>query len=202
MQKSNSVTAVQNLPSHSTMVQNIVSAWQRATPAEIEAGTHWYGNARDYAETMAAGTGYTVEQCAAVIAALSPKQDWQVNKRSALACLQAHARGEELPSVHYPVQVAKARRALVGGVPMTDILQGPKESAFFHNIVGSPDFVTVDRWAFKTATGTSILEKLGGIGKGAFRVIAAAYREAAHTLGVSLPTLQAVVWVVERGSAE
>ena len=68
--------------------------------------------------------------------------------------------------------------------------------------------MTVDRWAFKTATGVALPDvnpgtgkALGGVGKGAYRRIHAAYVEAAHILGIAPAILQAIVWVVERGSA-
>lgn len=192
---------VANLPAHDQMVANILRVWHSATDTQREQGTHWYNEARDYAETMAAGSPYSVEQCAGVIAALSPQQDWAMNKRIALRCITAHAAGEPIPSVHYAVQCAKVLRILEGEYAGA-ILKGPKENAFYNNILGSPEFVTVDRWAFKTATGTSLSENGGGISRGAFKVLAAAYRAAGLALGVTLPTLQAVCWVVERGSAD
>jgi hypothetical protein len=195
-------SAVQNLPSHHAMVSNIVSTYHRATPNQLEQGAQWYDNAREYAATLAAGSIYSLEQVACVIAALSPKQDWNVNKVNARRCVEAHTRGEELPSVHYPVQVAKARRALEGYESTLTILSGPKETAFYNNIIGSTTHVTIDRWAFKTATGVALGDTNGGISKSSFPILAEAYRVASVIIGVTLPTLQAVCWIVERGSAE
>lgn len=196
-----SVAAKVNLPAHEVMVQNILATYRSATPAQVEAGTLWYAQALEWAETLATGTPYSVAQCAGVIAALSPKQEWAINKRAALNCVQAHSRGEALPACHYPIQVDKAQRILDGALPL-DVLHGPKERSFYGNIMGDASCITVDRWAFRTATGVSLGDNAGGISTSAYPILAAAWNEAARILGVSRHIVQAVCWVVERGSAQ
>lgn len=191
--------AVSNLPSHEVMVGRILDCYRNASPAQVEAGAQWYGMAQEWAETLAAGTAYSVTQTAGVIAALSPQTPWAINKRQAMDCVKAHAAGLPLPSCNTSAQMGKVAAILDGAMPQ-HALKGPKERAFFGNIMGDVSLVTVDRWAFLTATGTPV--EGGGLSRAAFNIVAAAWNDAAAIFGVSRPTLQAVCWVVERGSGE
>ena len=191
------------------MVRNIIATYRRATPEQIRAGHEWYRVAQEFCATLALGTDYSYRQVAGVIAALSPQSSWAQNQENARVAVYVHGLAGDVNgiSLHTSVQMDKVGRILDGETPES-VLRGPKESAFCRNIQGDYTLVTVDRWAFKTATGVALPDvnpgtgkALGGVGKGAYRRIHAAYVEAAHILGIAPAILQAIVWVVERGSA-
>lgn len=209
MRQSSNPAAVCNLPSHDVMVANILRNYHRATKAQIHAGYAWYAEAQDFCRTLATATQYPVRTIAGVIAALSPQAAWGINKANARIAVDVHymTGGCEYISLHTKPQMAKVSRILDGETPES-VLRGPKESAFSRNIQGDYSLATVDRHAFTGAVGKPLPDvnpvtgkSLGGVGKGAYKRIHAAYVEAAAILGTPVAILQAIVWVVIRGSA-
>lgn len=79
------------------------------------------------------------------------------------------------------------------------VLRGPKVRAFFANITGDHDSVTVDVWAARAAEDTRIDNSPSGA---RYAAIARAYQLAAVKRGVSPREMQAAVWVHIRGAAE
>lgn len=63
----------------SSIRDNVLSAYDAASDGIRAYGERWYGDAHNHAEQMAASTGYTVEQCAAAISAMSPQTGWESN---------------------------------------------------------------------------------------------------------------------------
>jgi len=190
------------------MVRNIIATYRRATPAQIHAGYAWYHEAQEFARTLATGTDYPARVVAGLIAALSPQSSWAINKENARAALDVYdITGQLTISLHTRPQMRKCADILEGVHPL-EVLAGPKERAFYSNIMGDYSLATVDRWAFKTAVGVALPDvnpvtgkSLGGIGRGAYKRIHAAFEEAASILGIPVAILQAIVWIVERGSA-
>lgn len=191
------------------MVLNIIATYRRATPEQIAAGYAWYREAQEFAATLAIGTDYSYRQVAGVIAALSPQSVWSRNKEDARSAVYVHDVVGDVNgiSLHTAAQMGKVGRILDGETPET-VLRGPKESAFYRNIMGDYSLATVDRWAFLAATGVPLSDvnpvtgkTLGGVGRGAYKRIHAAYVEAAHIIGIPVAILQAIVWIVVRGSA-
>jgi hypothetical protein len=84
--------------------------------------------------------------------------------------------------------VRKAYRILEGDI---HAVKGPKVIAFFLNIIGDENHVTVDIWATRAAVGRSIPGKDRAL-------IAEAYRRAAKKRNVSPRDFQATVWVTVR----
>lgn len=204
---SNNPAAVCNLPALDTMVENIIAVYNRATLEQIHAGYAWYREAQDFARTLSAATAYPQRAIAGIIAALSPQSAWYRNKMDATTAVEFHYAAGNIAglSLHTKVQMGKVARILEGETPES-VLRGPKESAFYRNITGDYSLATVDRWAFKSATGVALPDSvngkaLGGIGKGAYKRIHAAFVVAAARIGIPVAILQAIVWVVERNSA-
>jgi hypothetical protein len=79
------------------------------------------------------------------------------------------------------------------------ILNGPKISRFFRNIVGDSNAVTVDVWAQRVATGKASNIPPAGL---TYTNIELAYQAAALVIGVPARDVQAAVWVWVRGAAE
>lgn len=167
-----------------------------ATAADLAAGLAWYDRARAVAERMAAETGLSVRQCAGIIAALSPRCQWASNVSAAWTMARAAAAGElQAPRVAGTLSNrAKAWEIATGGDP-DEILSGPKVRAFFANIMGDRDAVTVDVWAARAAEGRDWPHAPA---KRRYRLLAESYRRAGERRGMHPRDAQAAVWTVYR----
>jgi hypothetical protein len=170
-----------------TVVRRILRTFDAASKSDVEHGARWYDEAGELAIELAARHGYSVEQTASVIAALSPRTTWSRNVAGAVLLL---ADDEILPGL-IGRNVETAREAQQLGF---DALNGPKTSRFARNIAGDRESVTVDVWAARVA---SLDEDLLGR-KGAYDAIEHAYRLAARRRGVDPATMQATTWIVAR----
>jgi hypothetical protein len=190
------------LPSGATMQARIVDAVTLCNPAELAEGVKWYGEAREYARTLAAGTPFTWEQVCGVLAALSPQVSWAQNKDWARMIVEAKAKwAYEIPAVSTGNNRAKAWRCLDSGVNPTSVIRGPKVTAFYANMIGDHAYVTVDVWAFYVATGIKLRQNQS-VPKWAYPLVVQAYKNAAAELGIEPDECQAAAWgsVVGRGS--
>jgi len=161
----------------------------RELPAEAwTEGDRWYPAARSTAEEMAAATGYTVEQCAAVIAHLSPRQQWTRNVDSAWQVVTfGHTAGLSR-------SVNGALSALASDKPL-DTLTGRKTHAFAKAIAGDEDQVPIDVWmlrAFGLPENRKVRVRL-------YTLLTDVVREVAEEIGCTPAVLQAAVWVHVRG---
>lgn len=186
---------------------NIEAVWQRATPADIEAGATWYGDAGRVVADIARLSGDTSETVAAVIAQLSPRTTWSRNIAGAyaLCCSGSEmTRADGILRANY----TRAAYALMTGRQNADpiaTINGPKTRAFARNILGDRTAVTVDIWAARIALDPhwSRGEGYADLGKildrsGVYTAVANAYRVTAARLGIDPTTLQAATWVVAR----
>lgn len=174
-----------------------------ATPADLAAGVAWYDRAR--AAALAMSTDATAHRAAGVIAALSPRCQWSTNVAWAASVLTAADSGADVPNVHTTAMRGVAWRIANGEDPAS-ALKGPKISAFYANIMGDHDRVTVDVWA-QRACGKSAV-RLDAKGKERapdgrhYKLVELAYQRAAAAVGLSPRDMQAAVWVHVRGAAE
>lgn len=187
----------------SDMTRRILRHWRAASADELAEGLGWYARAGDLADALAAGAPITRAQACGVIAALSPRQQWAQNVAGAVALVDALARGETVAPVvgGLPDNRRKAWAILTtpGADPLDyfDARTAPKTRAFYLNIMGDADAVTVDVWAARAAEGRR--NDQGPTG-GRYDRIAAAYRAAAARVGHSPRDLQAAVWVHVRNA--
>lgn len=175
---------------------NILAAYDASTADDLAQGMQWYGLANAMAESLASDD-YHLEQCAGVIAAMSPMMNWAANIRVARALIERHRGGDVKPTAGYGLtrNVDKAWRILEGEDPMS-VLSGQKVRAFYANILGDPDAVTVDRWAARIARAD--YSDKGLVTKSQYNAIADAYREAATERGIVARDIQAAVWTYAR----
>lgn len=170
-----------------TIVRRILRTFDRATKSDVESGARWYDEAGDLATELAARNGRSVEQAAAVIAALSPRTTWARNIAGAVMLMDE----DQVLAGLIGRNVETARKALDDGF---DALGGPKTNAFARNIAGDREAVTVDVWAARVADlDEELLSR-----KGAYDAVAHAYRLAARRRGVDPATMQATTWIVAR----
>lgn len=182
--------------SRTAMVRRICRAYRATSAEHLAAGLGWYAEA---ARVAAEITPDDPQRASGVIAALSPRCQWSTNQafaRVLIACADANL---PVPAVHTTEMRGQAWR-IANGEHALAVLNGPKVRAFFSNITGDTDAVTVDVWAVKVATGLTGDAAVRAIGTPArYRAVADAYRRAAQILKVTPREVQAATWVAARG---
>lgn len=162
-------------------------------------GSAWYPLAWRECRRLAREHNVTPERAAAIVAILSPRARWSANLRAAdmlLADSDAMRTGRRKRlRRRYNVLPANVRRASVAysAREYSSLVSGPKVSAFYRNIIGDVDIVTVD----------TIMSKAGGFGSVVSPKVRAAVVSAvillADEYGMTPRDMQAAVWVAYRG---
>lgn len=176
-------------------VSNIVRTFRAADDSQMARGMSWYADAHTFALALDAES---VERAAGIIAALSPRVEWERNMT-----LASRVYAEGFASGTLTDGTRKADAIYAGSQPLA-ILGGDKVRAFYRAILDPrAGHVVIDRHAFDVAIGRvtddntrKILSRVG-----AYDYVANLYREAAEILGISATAVQAVTWIVWRESA-
>ncbi|MGH9426844.1 MAG: DUF7178 family protein, partial [Terriglobia bacterium] len=125
----------------------ISALWRNATSAELVAGLSWYSEAKGEALLLAARHDQELHVAAGVIAALSPGCSWVTNLRDADTVLGASRFGaaayQQTKVSTYGQNKVKAWTIAESG-KVFPALRGAKVEAFFRNIMGDFEAVTVD----------------------------------------------------------
>ena len=177
---------------YETIVRRILATFDSASASDLESGARWYDEAGTLAVNMASAHSLTLEQTASVIAALSPRTTWERNVLGAAAYFCGGpdaARRVVFLSANVDKAIVAERDGFGAFGP-----KAPKTRSFARNIAGDRESVTVDVWACRVANLDE--DRLGR--KGAYDVVADAYRAAARRRGVDPATMQATTWVVAR----
>lgn len=193
---------LRHLPQCEVMVSNITAIYDAAEDAHVEEGLSWYDEALDVARNLAAGTSYSVEQVAGVMAVISSALRWELNRTYPRAILDYHCMRTPVEAWRAPdgkgMAVTHRRRqaclSILEGADPRQFL-GPKTGAFFANILGDVNAVTVDRWAIRVAVANP---KAVGATYAALTKISDAYVEAANERLVTPRGLQAACWISYR----
>lgn len=188
-----------NVPAMTTC---ILALYDAASETQRLQGMEWYPKAARVAESIAATHNITVKQAAAIIAHLSPRTAWALNVKRAWEVAGTGTTSGLSRSV------AKAAEAREASVPLATFSKTSyKTRSFFSNIVGSSDVyagdggtycVTVDIWAARAA-GVPDADLSNFT---TYFSIEDAYILAAKARGIRPCQMQAITWVVVRGSAE
>lgn len=178
--------------SQANMVQNIIDAYNLATPTILEDGFVWYGEGLLLITDIARNYGYSVEAVTAAMAHLSPRCMWS---RNVLACERLCALQDKLPGI-MTRSWDMAANALDADNPL-ETLNGDKVKRFAANFLGDTNSVTIDAWAVKVAAGDRWAE-INLKHKGVYAKIEKAYQKAASILGIEPAHLQAITWIVIR----
>lgn len=175
-----------------TLTENIIRTYARGTLSEHIAGADWYNDA--YAIAVQIGNG-DAWKGAGVLAALSPREKWDINVRNARRSIQqGYGSGNTFTMNRI------ATRIIQGAHPL-DVLKGDKTRAFASAIAlcGQSDIATIDRHAYDIAAGIVHTDKTRpNIGKNVYREYANAYRLAANELSLSVSQVQAITWIIHR----
>lgn len=194
--------ARKSLPSQTTMVRRLLRLYRSATPAVVAAGESWYTAAQDAAAQI---YPERPDIAAGVIAALSPRCQWVTNVRWARAVVHAANTGQECPRVSTEDNRAAAWKIAQGAAPLS-VLNGPKVSRFYRNIMADMDCATVDVWMMRALLTDAEIprnrkgEMIAPRGR-MYRMLEAAIQRAAAIAGISAAMMQAICWILIRGRA-
>lgn len=198
-------------------VDSILAMFFRASILDQQVGASWYNNAHSICVTLGKKYGFSTDQIAGAIAALSPNNKWDRNIQDAESLARAIATGidpEEIKVCTFKGNKAKAIAILELNANYDQIkviLKGQKVTAFFENIAtdGNCDAPVIDGHAYNVWNGTvSGLKDVPSMTPKAFAGIQDAYREAAAIAtavrlergesAVSPSQMQAITWVAYR----
>ena len=161
----------------------------RATFGQVELAAKWYLDAETVAREVATNLGVSLEIGATVVSAFSPRERWSRNVSNAIT----FSLGEEVRGV-LGNNVRMANAALTLGY---DALKGQKTNAFARAIAGNENAVVIDVWMLR-ALG---IEKKSPT-QAQYKVMADAVTAVATKHGMTPRAMQALIWIVVRGSAE
>ena len=204
MRKGNILRKRNGLTLHRHKAVSNILAWAQVSDGT---GAGFYPAALDICEKMADETGTPVHIVAGIVAALSPQTAWDENIISARELLSG-----KRPKMQTGARIAKAE-AIWDGVSLSAqdvarILNGPKITAFYWNILGDEDAVTVDSHAVTVALcrphelkrdSGNFWPSLGAPPVAAqYRFLAGCYATAAKKIGCTPSELQARTWATIR----
>ena len=176
------------------VVKRISRVFNKATQQDIVEGMAWYDEAGRLVEWLAYSSPYTANQVAAAMAHLSPRLRWSQNVDSVTDLVTKGT----LPNYVMSSPASRAHRALVAADPEATFgKKALKTLNFSRNILGCVNSVTVDVWAANVAGVAESELKLVGV----YEAIAHCYRLAAKRAGIHPAQMQAITWIVVRGSA-
>jgi hypothetical protein len=158
----------------------------RATYGQIEQASKWYVDAERIAEQVATNLGTTLEVGASVVSAFSPRERWSVNVARAIA----FSLGETV--ICLKNNLVMANNSLSMGFKA---LNGQKTNAFAKAIAGDENTVVIDVWMLR-AVG---IEKKSP-SQSLYNELAKSVTETATKFGMTPRSMQALIWIIVRGS--
>lgn len=164
-----------------------------ATPAQIEQATQWYADAELLAHDLiriyqSRNINVTLEQTASVISSFSPRQRWNRNMVQAIE----FANGGEPKGLSNNLKMAKQSEQIG-----FNALKGQKTNAFARAIAGDENAITIDVWmCYAAGLDTNAPNKTQ------YRELSEAVATIAKEMKMTPRTMQALIWIVYRGSAE
>lgn len=178
------------------MRRRILAVYDSAPETAKVDGERWYETARLTAQAIAGAHGrLSPKQVAGIIAALSPRVSWSRNVAAAYRMVECVVRGWPQPIVDgWRPNRRKAWDIANGSDPDT-VLGGPKVSAFYRNLLGCDQSVTIDCWAARAAEG--LWNPRPPTGR-RYETLARAYRDAARVRNITPRAMQATVWCAIR----
>jgi hypothetical protein len=172
-----------------TAISNYSTLLDSATPDQIAQARAWYGEAQDIAKSMSDLCGLSIEKCASILAAFSPRERWASNVKYAHQFIN----GGTPPTLTNNLNMAYA--AMVHGF---NALNGLKTNSFARNIAGDMDAVTIDVWMIRAAG----LNANKGVNDTEYKLLKEIVLELAADRAMYPATAQALIWIIVRGNAK
>ena len=200
-------------------VGNIERVFKSATKERIAETRKWYSDAQKFTENLSLkfDNQLSSKKIAGVIAALSPRNEWNRNKLDAVNLCKEFVSNKyyQLPlfDVDYhtllktKVSTFNTNKSKAIEVLLSDdskiesILKGNKLISFYRGIIGDTEAVCIDGHAFNIASNrVTALSEVPTISDKNYKIIQNVYRDAKNFInkryGLNLKTgeLQAVTW--------
>jgi hypothetical protein len=160
---------------------------KNATFGQVEQASKWYVDAEKVAHEVARNLDVDLEKGASVVSAFSPRERWARNITNAIK----FSLGE--PVVALGNNIKMANSSLLLGY---QALKGLKTNSFAKAIAGDEDAVVIDVWMLR-AVG---IEKKSP-NQTLYWELADAVKKVAADNGMTPRAMQALIWIVVRGSA-
>jgi len=158
-----------------------------ASMDQVMQAATWYSEAQAFAQTLAIRHSISLDCAAGIIAAFSPRTKWASNMVNAELFLSE----ELVPTLGNNIKMATA----VHNTNSIKALKGRKTNSFARNIAGDMSVVTIDVWMIRAA-GYDRLDA----NKGMYDLMETVIQELAFIYSVQPAQLQALIWIVVRGS--
>jgi hypothetical protein len=161
---------------------------KNATFGQVEQASKWYVDAERIAEKVAENLNTTLEVGASVVSAFSPRERWSVNVARAIAW----SLGQDVACLKN--NLVMANNALTLGF---QALKGMKTNAFAKAIAGDEQAVVIDVWMLRAV---GIEKKTPN--QSQYNELVNAVKKTAFDFGMTPRAMQALIWIVVRGSAQ
>lgn len=161
---------------------------KNATFGQVEQASKWYVDAERVAAQVARNLDSTLEVGATVVSAFSPRERWTNNVTKAIS----FSLGNNIPG--FKNNMVMANNAIAFGY---DALKGPKTNAFARAIAGDEQAVVIDVWMLRAV---GIEKKTPS--QSAYNELASAVKKVAFDYGMTPRAMQALIWIIIRGSSE
>lgn len=200
-------------PTFNPSARKIINRYKRANEFELTYGRCWYPLAS--LSLQALYPDVPLWKSAGICAALSPNIGWKLNLLAVGKVLNAYDNdltAENTVVVGYKANrrkafaIASLDNELTDSEAIRSVVYSlsakengaPKTRAFFHNLIGNTDVVTIDTHACCVAANVRITTKDSSFSGKQVEQVAECYRVAALKLGISVTELQAVTWIAYR----
>lgn len=132
------------------MIKNVNKLWKQVTPADVAKGVSWYTNVYRNIRMYSDRTGYSPVAIAGVIAVTSPRVKWTKQMETLPEILELHSCKKFSHILQFGLNknFQKAIHILDGQLP-SEVIKGRKVMAFYHNLIGDLDSITLDVWMWR-----------------------------------------------------
>jgi hypothetical protein len=161
---------------------------KNATFGQVEQASKWYVDAEKVAHEVARNLDVSLEKGASVISAFSPRERWTTNVAKAIA----FSLGQDVIGLSNNLKMAN--NSLLLGY---QALKGLKTNAFAKAIAGDEDAVVIDVWMLRAV---GIERKTPN--QTQYKELEDAVKKVAFDNGMTPRAMQALIWIVVRGSAQ
>ena len=196
---------------------NIIKMYNQASKQEIAETSKWYSDAQKFTETLSLEFNNQISsiKIAGVVAALSPRNEWNRNKFDAETLCKEFLSNKyyqlNLFGYHFllnsKVCTFHANKSKAIQILLSDdseietILKGNKLISFYQGIIGDTEAVCIDGHAFNIASNrVTSLAEVPAISDKNYKIIQNVYRDAKnfinkrYNLNLKTGELQAVTW--------
>lgn len=176
-------------------MRRLLRLYRNAPEWAIVEGALWYANAAHKLREIAERRDFPFPIVAAVCAALSPRCPWEKNLSDVEEILYAARHIAGVNSATVTTYHANRWKAYSIAVDLdVSFLSGSKVTAFYRNLMGDYDALTLDTHAINAWRG----KRTPRATRPEMRQAREDYHRAAARLRVPVAIFQAVVWVLER----